>query len=60
MMLELLVKATLVLGVAAVFEFASRGRVAASTRHAAWVAPTPESKAALAWNAAAQIAPSTS
>ena len=38
MMLELLVKATLVLGVAAVFGAASRGRVAASTRHAAWVA----------------------
>ena len=38
MMLELLVKATLVLGVAAVFGAVSRGRVAASTRHAAWVA----------------------
>ena len=38
MMLELLVKATLVLGVAALFGAVSRGRVAASTRHAAWVA----------------------
>jgi beta-lactamase regulating signal transducer with metallopeptidase domain len=38
MMLELLVKATLVLGAAALFGAASRGRVSASTRHAAWVA----------------------
>ncbi|AMY11780.1 Regulatory protein BlaR1 [Luteitalea pratensis] len=38
MMLELLVKATLVLGVAALFGAVSRGRAAASTRHAAWVA----------------------
>lgn len=38
MMLDVLVKATLVLGVAAAFSVLSRGRAAAATRHAVWVA----------------------
>jgi beta-lactamase regulating signal transducer with metallopeptidase domain len=38
MMIDVLVKATLVLGVAAVFGAVSRGRAPASVRHAAWVA----------------------
>jgi beta-lactamase regulating signal transducer with metallopeptidase domain len=38
MMIDVVVKATLVLGVATVFGAVSRGRVPASVRHAAWVA----------------------
>ena len=38
MMLDVLVKSTLVLGVAALFGVASRGRATASVRHAIWVA----------------------
>ena len=38
MFLDVLVKATLVLGVAALFSLGTRGRAAAATRHAVWVA----------------------
>lgn len=38
MLIDVLVKATLVLGLAAMFGLATRGRVPASVRHAAWVA----------------------
>ena len=38
MVLDILVKATLVLGVAALFSLASRGRATAAIRHAVWVA----------------------
>ena len=38
MILDVLVKATLVLGVAALFSLGTRGRAAAATRHAVWVA----------------------